>query len=476
MSATLMKRWFLLLLALLLVAAACGSSDDSGAAVATTPSNEFDRQAPAGGDDGAFIAGDDTTGVTSAASEAGQDATAQNDSGIGSGGIEPVVQPTDLGRDIIFTAEVTVAVTNVAEAGEEATNAMEALGGFLFGQQTNGGPNPRSVLTFKVVPENFQEALTRLGSIGELRTQNVSTDDVTERVVDLESRISTAAASVERLRGFLDQATEIVTITELEAQLLDRETTLETLRGTLRTIRRQVDLATIFLTLTEAQSQPQLSVSVTAYPGDEDAGASCPGTLDMGVEQGEAVTICYELFNTGDINLTDFTFRDPVLGVELDDLILVFGDLTSPMEPGQTIVLATEVKPERNLRTSTRITATPINADAVKVVGRDVSSSSTFFVVARDPGGLPGFLDSAEATLAFLTTLAGLLLVLAGGLLPVLPLLGGWWVYRLWRRRQDDVGTEQEANDPQAGSTETLAATPADSPESGNARGGADDA
>ena len=58
-------------------------------------------------------------------------------------------------------------------------------------------------LTFKIAPESFQTALARLGDIGEVRTQNVTADDVTERVVDLQSRITTAEASVDRLRGFL---------------------------------------------------------------------------------------------------------------------------------------------------------------------------------------------------------------------------------------------------------------------------------
>jgi len=450
------KRWFLLLIALFLVGAACGSGDDSGAAT----TQALDAAARGDGEGGPFSgAGDEATATTFAASE---QPAADSDSVIGTGGVQPVVQPTDIGRDIIFTAELTVAVTDVARAGEEATNAIAALGGFVFGQQTTGGPNPRSVLTFKVIPQNFQAALSRLGSIGELRTQNVTADDVTERVVDLESRIATAEASVTRLRGFLDGATDIETIAQLEAQLLDRETTLETLRGTLRTIRGQVDLATIFLTLTEAQSQPQLSVSVTAYPGDDDAGASCPGSLDSRVEKGGALTLCYELFNTGDIDLTDFTFRDPVLDIEIGDLILVFGDLTSPMEPGQSIALAAQVNPERNLRTATRITATPINADGVKIEGRDVSNTSTFFVDVFDPGGLPGFADGVKATWGFLANVWGVLLIMAGVLLPVLPLIGAALAYVLWRRRQETEtrgGTGPTSDDIEPKETADVAAS-----------------
>ena len=50
---------------------------------------------------------------------------------IGTDGIAaPVVfQTPDFGRDIIFTAEISVAVTDVAVAGDKATREIELLGG-----------------------------------------------------------------------------------------------------------------------------------------------------------------------------------------------------------------------------------------------------------------------------------------------------------------------------------------------------------
>ncbi|MFQ5554178.1 MAG: DUF4349 domain-containing protein [Acidimicrobiia bacterium] len=214
--------------ALMIVAAAC-SSNDGDSVTALTSGDAFeessDRSAP--------------TTVAPATTAAAFAPTPESDEGrdagagsLGNGGIAPTaLQPADIGRDIIFTADLTVAVTDVARAGQEATSIIESLGGLMFGQQSTGDPEPTSVLIFKVFPADFQEALTRLGSVGDIRTQNVSADDVTERIVDLESRISTSEASVDRLRGFLEEATDLKTIAELESQLLDRETRLETLSG-----------------------------------------------------------------------------------------------------------------------------------------------------------------------------------------------------------------------------------------------------
>jgi hypothetical protein len=366
---------------------------------------------------------------------AGSDAEAPSEA-LGDGGIEgALLQTRSLGRDIIFTADMTVAVTDVAAAGAEATRIIEELGGFLFGQETTGAPEPRSVLTFKVLPGDFQQALSRLGGIGEIRTQNVTADDVTERVVDLESRISTAEASVERLKGFLEEANDIVTIAELESQLLQRETDLETMRGSLRTLQDRVDLATIYVTLTEALSAPDLHLEVTGFSGHDD-GVSCPADGRIRVEEGELATVCFEIFNNGDTPLAGFELRDAVLDVVLVDLIVVWGDPSGILEPGQSMVLAHEMVVERNQRTQTRVSAVPVDQDGNRVEGREVASTVSMGIDAVDPGGLPGFSDGLEASVAALLAIVGLIVLGAGAILPfiwVLPLL---WLGWRWRQRR----------------------------------------
>ncbi|MEZ5233999.1 MAG: DUF4349 domain-containing protein [Acidimicrobiales bacterium] len=99
----------------------------------------------------------------------------------------------------MFTATVAVEVDSVATASGSAMNAIAGVGGYLFGQQSSNDPTPSSVLTFKVDPSRFQEALVALGSLGTIVEQQVSSDDVTEAVVDLQSRIAAAQTSVERL-------------------------------------------------------------------------------------------------------------------------------------------------------------------------------------------------------------------------------------------------------------------------------------
>ncbi len=425
-----LKVLFLAVAVLAVVAAACTSgSDDS-----------FEET-------GLVFSSDASPATTVAASgtvERISEPPGVNADALGTGGIRPaVLQISNVGRDIIFTADLTVAVTDVAGAGEEATRLIQGLGGFLFGQRTVGSPEPVSVLTFKVEPDDFQEALSRLGSIGEIRTQNVSANDVTERIVDLESRINTATASVERLRGFLENATDIKAIVELENELLARETQLETLRGQLRTLQDQVALATIILTLTEAASRPAIELSVTAYPA-HDNGLSCPGSPELSVEQDIEATVCFEITNVGDTWLTGFELRDPVLEVKIEDLIAVFGDPTTAIEPGQSIILAAELVPERSLRTQTTVTAEPVSEEGEPLPGRPTARTITIFIDAVDPGGIPSFTEGLQASWDVLVRLGQTLTLSLGALIPF------FWVplvlWLLWRIRR--TRSVQTASDP----------------------------
>ncbi len=429
-------RWIAMAMALSMLIAACSADDgveafedvaeafgatDTQAASAGAIEESADR------DDGRA-----ETEPTAEADEAGD---------LGDGGIEPVAfQPSDLGRDIIFNASITVAVNDVASAGEQASQEIQSLGGFLFGQRTTGAPEPRSILTFKIQPEAFQQALDRLGSLGELRDQNVTADDVTDRIVDLESRIATATASVERLRSLLAEATDIEAIVELEGELLARETELESFRGSLRTLEDQVALATIVLTLTEAATRPAIDVDVTAYASHDD-GLSCPGDPDLVVDEGTETTLCLEVRNTGDTLLTDFEVRDPVLDIELDDMIVVFGDPSTPIEPGESILLATEILPERDLRTRTTVTAVPVDDDGGEIPGRPASTTVTTFVGTSDPGGIPSFAEGLRASWGLLVDFGRVLVLAAGALIPFIwvPVVA-WFGWRAWRRRPGVVG------------------------------------
>ncbi len=421
------RRILTAIVALGLVLGACSlSGDDAGAEFSEIAQTleATTSETLSGGDFAATettAAAAEPTATTAAASEGAEEqrTTEPSEQEVGNGGVDGVLAaPTDLGRDIIFTAEITMAVDDVGEAGQAAGRAIQRFGGFLFGQETTGGAKPRTVLVFKVFPEDFQAVLTELGSIGEVRNQTVSADDVTERVVDLRSRISTAQASVERLRGFLENADDLETIATLENQLLQRETDLETLRGQLRTVESQVALATIVVTLTEARIAPAVAVQTTFYAGHGDGGFVCPGSPAISVETGEAVTACFQITNAGDTPLVDVTLNDTELGVSLADLTAVSGDVSVALAPEESLVFSFEFSAEENLRTRTTVTARPADPAGAALDEQPVADTVSSRIEVEEPDGITGFSDGLSESWEVLVSIVRLAVLAVAWMLP----------------------------------------------------------
>ena len=370
--------------------------------------------------------------------------------------VPTALTPADIGRDIIYRATVTVEADDVAAATREAVAIVQGLGGIVFGQQTTTEPRPRASLTFKVLPADFPTALERLAGVGELVDQRVSTDDVTERIVDLESRIITAEASVDRLRKFLQEAVVLENVARLERELLDRETTLETLRGQLRTLRGQVDLATITLTIEQSpEVRPDTGILVTAWVTAEEDGDPCLGDREIDVETGDTLRFCLEVENRGEAALTDVRVRSEALRRRVDSFVAVEGGFDR-IESGEILVAVLEEPvtdgrlagrvATRGLNVSIGATATPVGADGAGLP--EISDDSVLFVNVvepPEPDSPPvGFTDAVGAGAGALVAAARVVAVIAGALLPFLPFIaaaaaGVWWLRRRSNRRSEGV-------------------------------------
>jgi len=455
------KRLLALLMVLALIVAACGADDDASETVADASDSGSDdggdTSAQADFDDDAMddaespaddVATDDGSSDTSGSRNIAQDEAEepQTTSGEGSGlGDGPDTTPrsaADLGRKIIFEATINVEVDDVPTAEARAKEIVDDLGGFLFGQSTTGGSTAQSTLIFKVLPEDFNQALAGLGEIGDLRSQSVTTDDVTERIVDISARIEVTELGVERLRTALENTTEFDEFTRVENLLLAREADLAVMKGQLRTLEDRVDLSTITLILGQDLLQNSVALETTFYEGHDD-GVGCPGDGNSSVENGSELTICYEITNTGDLPLKDLQIVDTVLEIdETTPLILIFGELDE-LAPGQSTVVAFEVIPERRVRPRTRVTGQPIDDESLESVGTRVSSSNNYeintFEVPEEPGLNDGFGNGFDTAVDILEGIWKGFVAVVGFLIPMLVLLPiVWLVWKLWavyRRR-----------------------------------------
>lgn len=167
-------------------------------------------------------------------------------------------------RSVITTGWMTILVDTPAEAADNAIDLVESSGGRIDGRteysadERYGG---EATLTIRVPSERLTEVLDEIGALGEVQILELSASDVTLQVTDLDARISSLRASIDRLTVLLAQATEIDDLVALETAISDRQVQLESMLAEQRWLEDQVSLSTITVTF--------VSVPVVADPDPE---------------------------------------------------------------------------------------------------------------------------------------------------------------------------------------------------------------
>ncbi|MEU9111602.1 DUF4349 domain-containing protein [Streptomyces sp. NPDC048483] len=160
---------------------------------------------------------------------------------------------------IIRTATLTVQTKDVPAALARARTAVDGAGGYASDETTDrdSGGHDRSRIVLRVPPKEYDAMLGRLAGFGKLVSREVSAKDVTDQVVDVDSRLKTQRASVNRVRELMDRATSISDIVSLESELSTRQANLESLEAELKSLKERTGMATITLLLRQPDATPE---------------------------------------------------------------------------------------------------------------------------------------------------------------------------------------------------------------------------
>ncbi|SEE91958.1 DUF4349 domain-containing protein [Jiangella alba] len=238
-----------LLAALALAGCGGGNDSDSGGASAAdepAPAAEAPQENAAGDGDRAAGGGEDE---------------GESD-GAGSGVIANVANAVD-GRSIIYTVDLTLTTDDVVVAANRAAAATVAAGGYVADEQVYGDDN--AVLTLKVPSAEHQNTVAELEALGEVSSRSRGTEDVTQEVVDVASRIESQRASIARIRALLAEATALADVVSIESELATREADLDALLSRQEQLADLTAMATVTLQLFENGDEP-------AQPDDDDGG------------------------------------------------------------------------------------------------------------------------------------------------------------------------------------------------------------
>ncbi|MFI6704719.1 DUF4349 domain-containing protein [Streptomyces sp. NPDC050509] len=157
------------------------------------------------------------------------------------------------GVHVIRTAELTVRVKNTRKALSTARAAAGNAGGLVQDEVTerdeDSGVTSRIVL--RVPQGSYDAVLAELSGTGTLLTRKANAEDVTDQVVDVDSRVASQRVSVARVRELMDRATKLSDVVALEGELSSRQSALEALLAQQASLKDRTTLATITLELFE---------------------------------------------------------------------------------------------------------------------------------------------------------------------------------------------------------------------------------
>ncbi|MGW2231310.1 DUF4349 domain-containing protein [Streptomyces formicae] len=168
------------------------------------------------------------------------------------GGKQKPVAPTD--THVIRTARLTVRVEDVPAALDRARTAAEDAGGIVGSENTSrdGAGRERSRIVLRVPQDKYDDVLASLEGTGRLVDREAKAQDVTDQVVDVESRVASQRASVARVRELMDKATKLSDVVSLEGELSTRQADLEALLARQASLKDRTSMATITLSLAES--------------------------------------------------------------------------------------------------------------------------------------------------------------------------------------------------------------------------------
>jgi uncharacterized protein DUF4349 len=202
------------------------------------------------------------------------------------GGGDPMDKEPSIDRKIVYTANLTLEVPNP----RATLNLVQKL------VEENKGYIQRSTLetiTFRIAPDLFEEMLAKLETLGKTINRNVSSEDVTDRYMNISIRLETAEKSRQRLLDILASAAKTKDVLEIERDLRRLTEEIETMKGKLRLLESQVSMATITVNLQSsyaptpynpAKETPfdwvrETSIEGTFYPVDDNSPLNGGGGL-----------------------------------------------------------------------------------------------------------------------------------------------------------------------------------------------------
>ena len=162
---------------------------------------------------------------------------------------------------IIYTAQLTVRAANVSSATAQAAQIAEGAGGYVSSETASDHPDHPSEATasvqLKIPVASYSGTLGQLASrLGTQLSLWQQAQDVTQRVADVNSQVTSDEAAIAQLRALLSHAGSVSDLLSVQNQINEEESNLESMQAQQRALSHETSYGTVTLTLLGPKAKP----------------------------------------------------------------------------------------------------------------------------------------------------------------------------------------------------------------------------
>ncbi|NJN79628.1 MAG: DUF4349 domain-containing protein, partial [Anaerolineales bacterium] len=153
---------------------------------------------------------------------------------------------------IIKSADMRLLVEDSNVAIDRLTQIVGDTGGYIISSRVwnqahlDGKNYKYATITIGVPVQQFERVLSRLRGLAmQVVDENASGEDVTDQYVDLQSQLTNLEATRERIKSFLDSATNVDEALRINQQLSEIERQIEEIKGRINYLQDRSAFSTI---------------------------------------------------------------------------------------------------------------------------------------------------------------------------------------------------------------------------------------
>ena len=149
-------------------------------------------------------------------------------------------------RLIIKTGSLSMVVKDVKEAIIKIADYAKTKGGFVVSSETSkAGVAPYGEITVRIPANIFDNGVTEIKQLGQVESENVNGQDVTEEYVDLDSQLKNLRASETQFLQIMQRATKIEDVLAVQRELTWVRRDIERIEGRMKYLKESANLSTL---------------------------------------------------------------------------------------------------------------------------------------------------------------------------------------------------------------------------------------